>query len=646
MTSNFFLSELLIERPHLLYIAPAIVGLSFLLLFSDPRAPFFGFRKGYPSPKLDTCFFLLSISFFIPLITIGSVDLYFQASKRPNLFYIVAAIMGLSFLLLSFWTFCRNHTSKIASYFLLLSISFFIPLITMGSADLYFYFSKEKWYQQTNKISMEYDCANITGHKELEEFDIEDDTIVLASNLFGSKPEVISGNLRLVRDGNELVLSSKDGKSGYLEFIHHQKLFPNYSVQLFVGAQVRVEGGASTQLGVFLLDRSAPVERKIPIDAPDDRRWNLIGAPLWDIDFEQLNEKEDFAEQIRIRIYVEGRGSVRYRNPKLVAAHIYNPYPTDAPREEWQTIYQHSGYGNLYEAINRKKSHDSFRILAMGGSTTFGFGTGVHGTYPVALRAFLNGFFRNAKDKPVEVINAGKMGNVLLAMLYQWDRTDERKRFIRNSYNKDLFFPFECINYTLKDLKPDMVLLAPMFNDLFFMQHRANLINKKGPQSDKEYYFSETINKLLRNSFLVQNFALGHYFYNFYYMIFVGTVTDDFPVGVIPNREEGLVLYKSLLTEVIQKIKKDGVEVVLAQFPADPRSEDEYSFILSNDYKIISQVAKEQGIEFVSIYKNSKNYRSIEGYWYDYIHPRATGYTDYALKLARRIGPILKSQLK
>ena len=35
-----------------------------------------------------------------------------------------------------------------------------------------------------------------------------------------------------------------------------------------------------------------------------------------------------------------------------------------------------------------------------------------------------------------------------------------------------------------------------------------------------------------------------------------------------------------------------------------------------------------------------------KGYWYDAIHARATGYTDYAIKLARRIGPILKSQLK
>ena len=100
------------------------------------------------------------------------------------------------------------------------------------------------------------------------------------------------------------------------------------------------------------------------------------------------------------------------------------------------------------EDFSLKKPEGTFRVLCLGGSSTFGFGNKDNETYPFYLRNQLQKIF----DKPVEVINAG----------------------IPYANTSNLYALFKK---RLLALNPDAIVLYTGYNDASDAVHQSHFIS-------------------------------------------------------------------------------------------------------------------------------------------------------------------------
>lgn len=130
------------------------------------------------------------------------------------------------------------------------------------------------------------------------------------------------------------------------------------------------------------------------------------------------------------------------------------------------------------ELVNKEKT-GRYRILTLGGSTTYGH-TEFYETWPYILEQKLNSYYPGQ----FEVINLG---------LPDFSTVD----ILRNSMG------VEGYDNGYLDLQPDMVILSPVWNDLFdAFSSRDNF---------------EAINRKFRSNIFVKKTALGYFIYKYVY---------------------------------------------------------------------------------------------------------------------------------
>jgi lysophospholipase L1-like esterase len=154
------------------------------------------------------------------------------------------------------------------------------------------------------------------------------------------------------------------------------------------------------------------------IDKPKDYSENM---------YKVINKIEQSQVQlIEVPSIVFKSGKNRYRkyNPKVNEYGYINPY----------------GFRN--KDFSLIKGKDIYRIICLGGSTTFGFGVDDNNTYPELLSVILN---KQGDTLQVEVINAGIAGSTIF----------EISNLLQNE---------------ILPLNPDMIIISSVFNNFYYSE--------------------------------------------------------------------------------------------------------------------------------------------------------------------------------
>lgn len=300
---------------------------------------------------------------------------------------------------------------------------------------------------------------------------------------------------------------------------------------------------------------------------------------------------------------------------------------------------------SLYrERFNYKKGK-VLRVLAIGGSTTWGARGGYFGpsepylTYPSILEQKVMSF----PNIDIEVFNLGRCGfRIGLHALPQMNGP----KFDKDSYA-----------FGLDDLKPDLVLIAPVWNDLLH-EVRYDLVNKP-------FFMNTTYNdvmEMMERNWFVQRFAFGFFAWNY-----ISQLAGKDPQFIIDENnsketvdalfkyaiERKLIFlksdafnqakerYKKILFEYCRLWKKSGAKVFLITLPGlvkeDLSGEDIlrihkhlpaqagrnveesdlyndmiYPYIEATDREIITAVSKELNIGLIDISSMYANISTTE----------------------------------
>jgi hypothetical protein len=263
-----------------------------------------------------------------------------------------------------------------------------------------------------------------------------------------------------------------------------------------------------------------------------------------------------------------------------------------------------------------------------------GVGTGPSTTFPLLFKGMLKSVGFSADGKEFDIVNAGQPGNTTYGYLYQYDKTDA---FAGSPWDGSYFLkaPTDSSRFVLKDLKADIVILAPVYNDQIF----SNLFPTR---FDQLYDNKVSINQVLkpfRQNFIFQYNAIGHYIYSGLY----GYLHDKARLENLPYTEkENLRLYKNRLRLLVKKILKSS-KLVFLLFPHPTKEKAPYHQYYLNDKKIFNEIAEEFNFPVYDLNENNGNKNREchvcfgKGYWYDAIHPTEMGYNDYAVKFFNKI---------
>ncbi len=561
---------------------------------------------------------------------------------------LVIAILG--------WFIYKGFKSKKSGRILLIGILLNSLLIAtfFGAifSEMYFRLNHDSFYYYQSKIKEFEDLSGFKYDLKLVDNDTSADYLLISEDVFSeSKLEKSPNASYTLQENGEIFLSSTNNKPAYLELVLTKSLhYPEKLFQAFFSVLIKNSRQGTGYLSIFI---DSGEEAVFYNDSPADNKYHLLSGFFYRELHTNGNEFYDADYQFRVRIYTEGAG-VSFARPRLTAVRIYPQHDFDFERfrhqlsQELPKEFKDSANKMFFEAVNRKKDDATIRILSMGGSTTFGYGTGPSTTYPLLLKGLLNAGLESRSGKRYEVINVGQNGNTTFGMLYQLDRTDFSSLDPKNNF-PHLRAPIRYTKYTLMDLEPDVVFIAPMFNDLYYGWGHGYYT---AYGTDKEITKAEKINTFLKfdlaNRFKSLSFvkynAIGYYAFEFYhktlYSIFDEKLLANYGSG---DYENNLVTdYRKRLSLLVKKLLDNDVKVVLLQFPHMPETEGEefYLKIKRRDKEVISEVAENLGVPFLDLTEDNNNQYQDEKYWYDYVHPSGYGYMDYATKIFNRMFPI------
>ena len=152
--------------------------------------------------------------------------------------------------------------------------------------------------------------------------------------------------------------------------------------------------------------------------------WLLYGMVKLPSDYEAMHERGLERERLGVDV-------IEVRNINYDGYRKYNP--------DWKnTEHRINSFGFRGEEFDAAKSEGSVRIVALGGSTTFGVGVEDGSTYPEFLEEILN----SGLDGKYEVINAG----ISAAMATE----------VSNLLDKEVL-----------SFNPDMIIVNSLFNNLY-----------------------------------------------------------------------------------------------------------------------------------------------------------------------------------
>ncbi len=559
------------------------------------------------------------------------------------------------------WFIYRSFKSKKNENLLSIAILANSLLIAIFLSSIFseIYFQKKQgslYYHQSRFKEME-NLSEFKYDLKLVDNDTSNDYLLISEDLFSEDNLEKSPNASYrFQENGEIILSSTNRKPAYLEFVLTKNLsYPEKRYQVFFSTFIKNSDQGTGYLSTF----ENSEEQVFYNDSPADGKYHLLSGFFYRAAHTNGREFNGTDFEFKMRVYTEG-GNVSFARPKLTAVRIYPQYELDLkkfpklPPKGLPGELDYSANKMFVEAVNRKKNESDIRILCLGGSTTFGYGTGPSTAYPLLLKGLLNANLNSRSGKNYEVINVGQHGNTTFGMLYQLDRTDFSDIDPKNNF-PHLRAPIYFTQYTLMDLEPDIVFIAPMFNDLYYGwahgYYKAYGTDRGITRAERVKIFLkfDLANRFQSLSFVKYN-ALGYYAYELYhstlYALFDKRLladyqTDDYKKTIVTD-------YQRRLSLLVEKLIDNNIKVVLLQFPHMPKVEDEefYQEIKQADQEVISEVAEKYQVPFLNLTENNENQYQDERYWYDYVHPSGYGYQDYVTKIYNRLFPITSPQLE
>jgi hypothetical protein len=321
----------------------------------------------------------------------------------------------------------------------------------------------------------------------------------------------------------------------------------------------------------------------------------------------------ELSESFTFRLYTRGSDTI-FRFPRLANVRIYPPQYNYKQNKLDLEAFQNSHNKWFADTINRKKDNSKIRIIFFGASETYGYGSKIINNSPLIFKGLINLWANGPEGKKFDVINMGMLGNTTFGWLYQYDLTDLSYRdptWGRFSYLK---YPSFFSEFTVKDLKPDIVILSVTPTDLL-SETDWKRISFSGLAKD---YSVNLVSKLLKVPFIHNN-ALGFYIF---------TALDQYSYS--EDKNLNYVEFEERLNLLIKKLKKDGVRPILISIPVA------YYELEKINARLMKKLSKMHNIPFYYLRQDNENLLRKE-YWYDDNHPKASGYNDIALKLFNRI---------
>ena len=206
--------------------------------------------------------------------------------------------------------------------------------------------------------------------------------------------------------------------------------------------------------------------------------------------------------------------------------------------------------------MNFKKRHGVYRIVCIGGSTTQGDGLPMKWKFPYLLHQKLNAEFPGR----FEVLNLGLTRNNTRDFIRRFDKASSDAEF------------------GWRDLEPDLVILAPLWND-FQLALRADINNSAWGKLKK--FVEENLSS---------RFALGHYIYLFLEVVYAKIQNryyardGDFFAKKIENEKDD---FRSRLVKIIELWQGENAKIYSLLFPClveEEWSDDFLRFLLKKNY--------------------------------------------------------------
>lgn len=270
-------------------------------------------------------------------------------------------------------------------------------------------------------------------------------------------------------------------------------------------------------------------------------------------------------------------------------AQTHNTWTTDEFTQEFKT--NNYAFRNINN-IESVKSKNTYRIVLVGDSFTFGHGLKDNQTYPYLLEKYLNSYL--SKDKKFEVINAGIPG-------YSPDQ--EYKQILK-----------KLINF-----QPDLIIWNIIFYDLYDLAQR----NPSYPSlyeinNNKLFELNPKVNSLyLRNYFLVNtpNFLKKSYTFDFILSkLFNNKILDRKP-NLTEKELIHWAIHKLILEieSVYELGKKNGYKLLIVRIPtkeevSSSQKKDPYS----SNFTFLESELKRKNISYFNIVKELYEKQNFE----------------------------------
>ncbi|MBF0534730.1 MAG: SGNH/GDSL hydrolase family protein [Nitrospirae bacterium] len=215
----------------------------------------------------------------------------------------------------------------------------------------------------------------------------------------------------------------------------------------------------------------------------------------------------------------------------------------------------------LYRDPFQIKKTKPYRIIAIGGSTTYGFGVSPEHTWPKRLENILKGKFNDR----YEVINLGRLGGHLSEFMQNYENSINVFISRENWMKGQRPLKDELADWGWKDLKPDMVILSPVINDT---APDYLYLSSQGCAAD----LAGSILAFSGNSFFFRSFALGFYVKKALVLIEIKNrlpfENNDKKLAMIKNE------YKKNLEKFISLFDDKNVQIIVFGFPLLFNTED------------------------------------------------------------------------
>lgn len=561
------------------------------------------------------------------------------------LLFITVLSLFLSFLFLKKnLKFVRNK--QLGKFFFLIGALSLGLFTTFFCAEITF-FSKYKalyFYKSQLKLT---NLDGVSGTKkdtDLITKDFRDNVLLIDQNQLLQVEILVSPNARFSQENNTIILQSLDGKPAFIEIrlpINKLSIFKNKPYPYLIAFSAVVKNFSINNypsIAVDYLNKTSvsPFSYQYPFQQKDVL---LTVSPHYlekDIYFDSKHRKKYKKEIMKLKMVINS-GTVVFTNASLTALRQYgifnNRFLASGDNERFG-----SAMGVFVQKINYKKNPTVKRIIFLGGSTMYGanyspieatipkwFDFKIQSTYPNKYEVFNAGMNSATTTSMVNGLTSKGIGNV-------------RINFLKDAINEQDYI-FDILSFNYFDLHPDIVIIAPIYNDFF--SYRTRDPNKK--------VFEKLItNRSLR--FIFENFAIGYYVFSYLKSNYQKKISEKIirPESIEllnpynDNPLDCIEQYKKNLNFIVRTLKSHGIKVYLTALPnpalyrsAPSLQASQYSYyydvlkkINKIEEKTIKNVAKQNNVPYIDLRtyfgifpKETDKYF----YFYDYVHLRPLG---------------------